>query len=48
MRLKNKEINTISEHRLSPVPEERLLPRTPMAHVITMALEYKRQIKVSY
>lgn len=47
MRLKkNMEIITIPEHRLSAVPEER--PRTPMAHLITMALEYKRQIKVSY
>lgn len=42
------EMITISEHRLSAVPEERLLPRTPMAHLIAMALEYKRQIKVSY
>lgn len=40
--------STISEYRLSPAPEERMLQRTPLARLIAVAEERKRQIKVTY
>ena len=43
---KDRGANTISEYRLAP--EERLLQRAPLAHLIAMVLGHKRQIKVSY